>query len=234
MFDRQYAERLADMLRRAYWATHNEQELLGVPDDDQSVVLQHLRLRILPAYHLAENFEAHLQRSLEIGPTDVPVYHQDQLRLQRLSRVQRARLFKQLLASEGQQWRGGRWVANTEGWGEIEVFVYDSRTGKYIIRSGIGTHFAAVMTLYDIVRPNELGHHWPLPPADRKRDALTRMESGIIGFIVRLAGWRTPFLHPWEKEPGLSVELWHENIRQVCGLQLFLVVHHSGEPVSLS
>ncbi len=222
MSDHQDVGRLVDMLHRAYQATHDEEVLLGVPHHEQSAILQHLRLRVIPVQHVAENFEHHLQRDGHIAPTETPVYIREVQKLHRLSEQRRRALLKQLMAAEG---------VNVEGHGDIEAFVYDYRSGEYIIRSGIGQHALATITLYEKVRSAELGHRWPLDLSIRHQDMTDRMHGYVAGFIVRLPGWQTPFLHVWFKEPDVPAELWHNNLRQVQDLRIFLVVQDDGTPV---
>lgn len=231
MENRQQRERLAELLRRAYWATHAESDLLGVPDHQQAAILQHLRLRIIPAEHVAENFESHLQRSSTLFSAPQRYFENDLRRFRRLTDAQREELQQLMMEAEGYVQHNGRWESNVEGMGEIEAFVFDDVTGRHIVRSGIGVHFLAVVALYESIRPKELGKRWPLAPAERQRDLALRMERMIAGFILYLPGWSTPFLHLWEKEPNVPLELWRENARRVQRLKLFLVAEHDGRPV---
>lgn len=231
MDNRQQRDRLAELLRRAYWATHAEPEMLGVPDHHQVTILQHLRLRIIPSEQIADNFEAHLQHSSTAFGTPQRHYLSDLRRFRKLRRRERNMLHRQMMEAEGYIYRHGGWESAVEGMGEIEAFVFDSVTGQYLVRSGIGVHHLAVIALYDQIRPAELGKRWPLTPVERRRDLIVRMEYMIAGFILYLPGWSTPFLHLWAKEPNVPLEQWRENARRVQQLKLFLVAEHDGQPV---
>lgn len=223
--------RLADMLRHAYRSTHSEDDLLAVPDDETSAVLQFLRLRVIPSQFIAEEFDRVLQRSDDHLPLLSSTYARDLYRFLRLSATERALLFHKLMAAEGYVCRDGRWYAPSEGFGDAEVFVYDGLTGRHLTRSGIGAHALAMHALYDLVRPAELGRRWPLPKEERMRDLCQRMLEAIAGFIIRLPGWHTPFLHLWVKEPDVPPCDWLVKVRKVQQLKLFLVAQHDGDPI---
>lgn len=231
MNDPQRHGRLADQLRRAYRATHDEETALSAVDDHLAVILQYLRIGITPAVHLSAQFEAHLQLTSTNLVTESSTFTAELRRLRRHRLRRRVQLYDQLMAAEGNVWRDGDWHPDPDGYGDIEAFVYDDRTGQYLIRSGIGTHHLAVYALYDQLRPAELGKRWPLPPVERTRDMLERMQGYVAGFIVRLPEWQTPFLHLWAKEPGLSAERWYANARRVQRLRSFLVVLPNGAAI---
>lgn len=232
MSDQRYSGRLADMLRCAYLATHDENVQLGCPDHEQMAVLQLLRINIVPAEHVSENFEFHLQRTIAApGVPAVNHYRPELRRFRRFTANQRAALFEELMIAEGHIWDEGRWSANPEGFGELDAFAYDHLTGGQIIRSGIGVHYQVLKHLYEQVRPLELGARWPLDPGELRRDMLKRMEEMIAGFIITLPNWRTPFLHLWEKEPGVTLDHWLISARTIQQQQLFLVAQRGGDPI---
>lgn len=227
--------RLMDLLRHAYRATHNADDQLAIVDDDAKALLQFIRLRLTPAEFLAEQFEGVLQQQTIVTASDRRTVGTsvELRRLRRLSPAQRQRLYDALMTAAGYQWRHGAWQPDVEGHGEaVEAFVYDTVTRLTVRHHGIGTHALAVYRLYDLVRPAELGRRWPLAADERQRDVLERAQHFVCGFLLTLPGWRTPFLHLWEKEPTLSWERWRQMTRIVQRQFPFLVVQHDGQPVT--
>ncbi|MBI5466598.1 MAG: hypothetical protein HY975_00065 [Candidatus Kerfeldbacteria bacterium] len=234
MISQRNSGRLMDLLRHAYRATHDADAQLAVVDDTAAVVLQFIRLRLTPAEQVAEQFEQVLQqRTVVSGLVRRTACPPDELRrLRRLSTARRQELYDALMAAAGYQWRHGGWQPDVEGHGEaVEAFVYDAVTEQAVRHRGIGTHALAVYELYNLVRPSELGRRWPLTADDRHRDLLERAQHFVCGFILILPGWRTPFLHLWEKEPTLRWETWQQMASVVQQRFPFLVVQHDGQPI---
>lgn len=224
--------RLADQLVTAYRTTHDEEAALAGVTDDQAVVLQAIRMRITPALFLSSQFEATLQTTVPIDQYYPACSVRELRRLRRLSASQLEQLYEQLMQAEGYVWTDGQWVAHPEGHGELAAYVFDPLTGQAMTRSGIGVHHLIVHSLYDQIRPREIGHRFTtMTRPERIRDFTTRMVGCVAGFIVRLPGWTAPFLHLWDKEPELPWAEWRGNVRLVESQRLFLIVQHSGQPL---
>lgn len=232
MSDSRNRQRLADILRRAYRTTHDEELALAAIPDDTAVLLQYLRIGITPAEHVAEQYELTVRQSVTNVVHSAASFPEELRRFRRLSPARRQKLHDDLMAAEGYAWHNGQWVPDPEGHGnEVEVFIHDDRTGQNLTRSGIGTHALAVYALYDLVRPAELGSRWPLSPSERRLDMMTRAEAFVCGFLLTVPGWQTPFLHLWEKEPTLSLAKWTAMARRVQQQHRILVAFHDGRHV---
>ncbi len=220
--------RLADMLLHAYRYTHPDDDLLGVANDQDAIILQHLRLRTMPATFVAENFESFFQSSRSVDQAPTNRYRQTWRRFQSLSTAELRRLQARLLKAEGYVFRRSGWVVDPEGFGDMEAFAFDPTTGRSVARRGIGSHFLTIQELYRLIRPHELGERWPLDRLEHHDDLVLRMTNVVAGFIVHLPGWPVPFLHLWEKELGVTTKQRQKNVRCLQAQKKFLILEANG------
>lgn len=202
MSDQHLTARLWTHLRRAYLATHDEDGQLTPVDEGQQVLIQWLRIHTVPAEFLVDEFDRHLQETgsrLTVAPRTV--YRRECRRFRSLSAERRrnlAQTMSVMLYGDGQ-------VPHADGFGdEIEAFCFDTKTGRWIIRRGKGTHSLSAKMLYEQIRPEELRRKWPLPNEDRRVDFIARSAHFVLGFLIPVPGWTTPVLKLLEREPAMS------------------------------
>ncbi len=223
MSDAQARARMWNNLRRAYQATHVDDDALGPVNEDQSVVIQFIRIHTVPSQHVVDDFDRHCQFSgTKFISPEAKTFEHEVHRFHRLRRIQRQRLADQLkLAIYGDP-ESERF--KTEGHNdEVEALCYDSVTGKYLIRRGIGTHHLVPGKLYARIRPKELGHNWPLPESERHLDCIERTKKFYTGMLCQIPKWRTPFLELSAPEPTQSVEDWQSAALQLHQMHRWIV-----------
>lgn len=132
---------LMGQLLLAYRVHHlDDERMLAVPDENHQVVAEALRIKLLPAECLAEEFDATLEKSMyEYLSIDPVAYAREVERIRSLSNVERDRLRFFL-------WEASSHLEGSCG-DDVHGFAIDSQTFQTVVTTRFGQHRAAKQLL---------------------------------------------------------------------------------------
>ena len=219
--------RLLAQLERAYAFTHDEEtdRAFAVPCAHEQTAVQAIRLRIVPAEHVAGEFDAALQRTVELPPAPQRFFLREVRRISRMTEFQCQAFERVLMKGIGFEYdESGKIRKSPADLGKhTRGFGFDTKTYHSLITEGYGQHRASI-ALYKLIRPAELGETW-LHRDNPNQDMAQRCQWFIGGIIhLRVAGFRTPILQLFPPEPSLPPEDWRAAISHLWKRQEFLII----------
>jgi hypothetical protein len=190
---------LQQQLEHAYRVHYLENEgeedgMFGTPDTNHQVVAEALRLKLLPAMFLKEEFDDTLKRDVvPLTPAAPTIYDQELSRLKALTDKERERLEEQLLRSAGYTKApgGGLYKTRVSLGDNVSGFALDPLTGESTTTNQFGLHrYAAEQLASRIERIEEMR-------AGRSAEDVgegwrSRIVSGLI--YRNIDGFTIPFL----------------------------------------